>query len=460
MQRRHNPGRHGNQEKPRLRRGNDVKDLLSKQREAIAIAVQSLMLHKTRSFLTMLGIVFGVGAVIAMLSIGEGARQESLEQIEVLGVRNVIIRSLPQLEADEEEEPSIVRPYGISLKDAEAIRAVCGFADRIAVNWESDVESRTYQGTAPVKLIGTTPDHEAIFNIRLTDGQFITRHHIAANANVCLIGSEIKKKLFGFENPMSRLVKIEDQWFTVVGVMGEKKESLTGDAALPSINGSVIIPLSTAMSKFPREAKAGVARMGRRFRFRNQTGAGYLDRSTIDQIAVQVDEDADISEASAIISRLLRQRHNGQLDFTVTIPEQLIEQSQKTQSIFNIVMGAIAGISLLVGGIGIMNIMLASVLERTREIGIRRAIGATRAMIITQFLAEAAMLSIIGGLAGILLGWALTEIITAYAEWRTIVSLWSIMLAFTVAAATGIVFGYYPARRAADKDVIEALRYE
>ncbi len=437
-----------------------MKDLFSKQREAITIAIQSLTLHKTRSFLTMLGIVFGVGAVIAMLSIGEGARQESLEQIEVLGVRNVIIRSLPQPETDDEEEPGAVRPYGISLKDAEAIREVCSFADRIAVNWESDVESRTYQGTAPVKLIGTTPDHESIFNIRLTEGQFITRHHIDANANVCLIGSEIKQKLFGFDNPMNKLVKIEDQWFTVVGVMGGKKEALTGEAALPSINASMIIPLSTAMAKFPREMKGSVARMGRRYRYRSQIEDGYLDRNTIDQIAVQVDEETDISEAAAIISRLIRKRHNDQTDFTVTIPEQLIEQSQKTQSIFNIVMGAIAGISLLVGGIGIMNIMLASVLERTREIGIRRAIGATRAMIITQFLAEAAMLSIIGGLAGILLGWALTEIITAYAEWRTIVSLWSIILAFTVAAATGIVFGYYPARRAANKDVIESLRYE
>ena len=161
-----------------------------------------------------------------------------------------------------------------------------------------------------------------------------------------------------------------------------------------------------------------------------------------------------------MIGRLLRQRHNGQDDFTVTIPEQLIEQSQKTQGIFNIVMGAIAGISLLVGGIGIMNIMLASVLERTREIGVRRAIGATRAMIIAQFLAEAAMLSILGGLLGIVVGWALTGAITAYAEWRTIISAWSILLAFTVAAATGIVFGWYPAKRAANKDVIEALRYE
>ncbi|MFZ1729281.1 MAG: ABC transporter permease [Bacteroidota bacterium] len=437
-----------------------MKDLVSKNREAITIAFQSLTLHKMRSFLTMLGIVFGVGAVIAMLSIGEGARQESLEQIEVLGVRNVIIRSLPQPEPDEEDGPGTVRPYGISLKDADAIRDVCGFAEEITVNWESDVEARTYQGTSPVRLIGTTPEHEEIFNVRLEEGNFLSPHHLDTYANVCIVGSEIKQNLFGFENPLNKLVKIEDQWFTVIGVIAGKKEAVTGGIALPSLNASILIPLTTAMAKFPREATGSVARMGRRFRNRGNSDDEYLDRSSIDQVAVRIDDETDIAEASIIISRVLKNRHNDQMDFSVTIPEQLIEQSQKTQSIFNIVMGAIAGISLLVGGIGIMNIMLASVLERTREIGVRRAIGATRAMIITQFLAEATMLSVLGGVIGILLGWGLTELITAYAEWRTIISLWSILLAFTVAAATGIVFGYFPARRAADKDVIEALRYE
>lgn len=432
----------------------------AKYREAISIAYQSLTLHKTRSFLTMLGIVFGVGAVIAMLSIGEGARQESLEQIEVLGVRNIIIRSLPAPKTEDEEGPGSVRPHGISLKDVDAIRSICTFAEQITVNWESDVEARTYHGSASIKLIGTTPEHEDIFNIRLTDGDFLTDHHLSATSNVCLIGSEVKTELFGFANPLHKLVKIEDQWFTVIGVMAAKTEALTGDATLPSLNSGIIIPLTTAMAKFPREMTTSVSRMGRRFRFRNQADNEYLDRSTIDLIAVRIDEETDISEAASIITRLLSMRHGDQHDFTVTIPEQLIEQSQKTQSIFNIVMGAIAGISLLVGGIGIMNIMLASVLERTREIGVRRALGATRAMIVTQFLAEAGMLSVLGGIIGIFLGWTLTEVISAYAEWRTIISLWSIILAFSVAAATGILFGYYPAKRAAEKDVIEALRYE
>ncbi len=199
---------------------------LSKHREAVSIAFESLTLHKTRSFLTMLGIVFGVGAVIAMLSIGEGARQESLEQIEVLGVRNVIIRSLPEPESGDDNDPGTVRPYGISMKDADAIRQVCGFAEKIAINWESDVAARTYQGTAPVTLIGTTPEHMDIFNVRLEDGNFIAPHHLASYSNVCVVGSEIKQKLFGFENPLNKLVKIEDQWFTVIGVIAGKKRSL------------------------------------------------------------------------------------------------------------------------------------------------------------------------------------------------------------------------------------------
>ena len=434
-----------------------MRDIIGLFRESFSIAVESLSLHKMRSFLTMLGIVFGVGAVIAMLSIGEGARQESLEQIEVLGVRNIIIRSLPPPDGDEEEKGA-VRPFGITLKDADALRRVCSFAERQTVNWETDIEARTYQGDMRVTLIGTTPAHASIFNVRLSHGNFIIPHHMQQTSNVCVIGSDVRKSLFGFEDPLNKLVKLEDQWFRVIGIMEGKKEAISLDAALPAANSSVIIPLTTAMAKFPRE-EAGSSRSTRRRRFRRDDNT-FLDRSTIDQIAVQVQPETEITEAAAVITRLLRKRHNNQVDFTVTIPEQLIEQSQKTQSIFNIVMGAIAGISLLVGGIGIMNIMLASVLERTREIGVRRAIGATRAMIIAQFLTEAALLSVVGGITGIVVGWILTELITAYADWRTIVSAWSVLLAFTVAVATGILFGYYPARSAASKDVIEALRYE
>ncbi|HOJ05096.1 MAG TPA: ABC transporter permease [Bacteroidota bacterium] len=435
-----------------------MKDMFARHRESLRIALESLTLHKTRSMLTMLGIVFGVGAVIAMLSIGEGARQESLEQIEILGVRNIIIRSLEVPDTELEENPQS-RPLGISLKDAEALRSVFDFTERVTVNWESQVEARTYDGNMRVTMVGTTPEHAGIFTVRLALGGFINAHHMRATANVCVIGAEVKQALFGFEDPLFKMVKLQDQWFTVVGVAREKNAAAATGVALPATNASVYIPLTTAMAKFPRSSEDVPRRFGRRWRFRSGESE-FVDRNTIDQIAVQIREETPITEAAAVIRRLLMQRHNGKEDFVVTIPEQLIEQQQKTQGIFNIVMGAIAGISLLVGGIGIMNIMLASVLERTREIGVRRAIGATRAMIISQFLAEATMLSVFGGVAGIVLGWGLTEAITAYAEWRTIVSVWSIVLAFSVAAVTGIVFGYYPARRAADKDVIEALRYE
>jgi putative ABC transport system permease protein len=428
-------------------------------RESMRIAYESLTLHKTRSMLTMLGIIFGVGAVIAMLSIGEGARQESLEQIEVLGVRNVIIRSAAPPEATDDEQAA-TRPYGISLKDAEAITSICSFAERTSVSWESTVDVRTYEGKTKATLIGTTGTYASIFNLRLSDGHFLHEAHLTSTANVCVIGSEVKQALFGFKDAIGKLVKIQDQWFTVVGVLQRKNAARMPDVQSTPANETVLIPLTTAMAKFPRAAGEEQSTRRRGRRFRSSDNESYLDRSTIDQIAVQISADASITEAARVIEGIIRHRHNGQTDFTVTIPEVLIEQSQKTQSIFNIVMGAIAGISLIVGGIGIMNIMLASVLERTREIGIRRAIGATRAMIIVQFLTEAVLLSIAGGVIGIATGWGMTVLITVYAGWRTIMSVWAIGLAFTVAAATGILFGYYPARRAAEADIIDALRYE
>jgi putative ABC transport system permease protein len=432
-------------------------------KESVLIAVQSLALHKARSFLTMLGIIFGVGAVIAMLSIGEGARQESLEQIEVLGVRNIIVRTLEPDESGTGEEEKKTRPVGISTKDANAVREICPFAQNITVTWEAPIAARTYEGNVKTTLVGTEPAYASIFNVRMSEGSFLPPHHLQTTANVCIIGNEVKQALFGFANPINKLVKLQSQWFTVIGVMQAKKALKTDEKKGSSTNSMIIIPITSAMSQFPREMKITSRQMfsyGRRVRFGSSSQGQFIDRSTIDEIAVQVDKNTSISEASRIVSSIIQQRHGGQLDFSVTIPEQLIEQSQKTQSIFNIVMGAIAGISLLVGGIGIMNIMLASVLERTREIGVRRAMGATRLMVVIQFLSEAALLSLVGGVIGIFVGWGLTAIITAYAGWRTIISFWSIFIAFTVAVATGIIFGYYPAKRASEKDVIESLRYE
>jgi putative ABC transport system permease protein len=439
-----------------------MKQIFLTYRESFLIAVSSLSIHKTRSFLTMLGIIFGVGAVIAMLSIGEGARQESLAQIEVLGVRNIIIRSEVAEENDSDEKNLKPRPVGITRKDANAIRDVCPFSKNIAVTWETTIEARTYEGSIKTSLIGTEPEYAGIFNVKMSDGSFLLPHHLQTTANVCVIGNEIKKALFGFKNPLHQLVKLQDQWFTVIGVIQTKRSAKSIDEKFSSTNSMIIIPLTTAMARYPRELTMSSRRMisfGRRFRM-SSSGARFIDRSTIDQIAVQIDKQTSIAEASKVISRLLQTRHAGQMDFTITIPEQLIAQSQKTQGIFNVVMGAIAGISLLVGGIGIMNIMLASVLERTQEIGVRRAIGATKRMVVIQFLSEAALLSFFGGIVGIMVGWGLTSAISAYAGWLTIISAWSITLAFSVAVATGIVFGYYPAKRASEKDVIESLRYE
>lgn len=421
------------------------------------------MAHKLRSMLTMLGIIFGVGAVISMLSIGEGARQESLEQIELMGVRNIIIRTNVIDEESTSESEIKTRPMGISLKDADAITSICSFVENAAVSWESRVEARTYFGSAKVSLVGVTTEYSALFNLRMKDGVFFNRYHLVAANNVCVIGHEVKQAIIGFENAVGKYIKLGDQWFRVIGVIEPKKT--TAKAAgldVRNLNLDVYIPLTTAMAKFSRQEKGTSRRFFRRGMSFAILGSGgrYIDRSSIDQISVQIHSDVSIVEAAAVINNIFKRRHNGQNDVTITIPEELIKQSQKTQRIFNIVMGCIAGISLLVGGIGIMNIMLASVLERTREIGVRRAVGATKKTVIVQFLSEATMLSIAGGILGIALGWGLTQVITAYAGWRTIVDAWSIILAFGVSAMTGILFGYYPAKQAAEKDPIDALRYE
>jgi putative ABC transport system permease protein len=254
---------------------------------------------------------------------------------------------------------------------------------------------------------------------------------------VCVLGAGIKRDLFYFRDPLGARVKIGDDWFTVVGVMEHK---LAGGAEMAGndMNQQIYIPLSTSLQRFTLDPF----------------------ESEIDRIVARVGEPERVREAANIIQTTLARRHSNAADYQISIPEELLRQRQQTQRIFNIVMGCIAGISLLVGGIGIMNIMLASVLERTREIGIRRAIGATRKDIMGQFLVEAALLSFLGGMIGIILGWSMSYVITLYAGWKTIVSIFSVILAFGVSATVGILFGFYPARQAALMDPIESLRYE
>ncbi|MCX8010056.1 MAG: ABC transporter permease [Ignavibacteria bacterium] len=418
--------------------------------------------NKLRSALTMLGIIFGVAAVIAMMSIGEGAKQETLQQIELLGTNNIIIKKVTLTEASGETKASF--SPGLTLSDAKAIKEINPFISLITPIREMNANV-TYRSTIlQTRIVGTTPEYLETFNSKLTYGSFIKSFQINDRANVCVIGSGVKEKLFKFENPLGKKIKIEDSWFNIIGVIGAKSISPNASSGLGvhNFNEDVYIPITTMMYKMEK-VEVAVPQFSQRrgMVFSTQEDiVKVVDRNSLDQLTLKVNDTKNLREAAYLASRILERRHFGVKDYQIILPEELLEQKQRTQRIFNVVMGAIAGISLLVGGIGIMNIMLANILERTREIGVRRAVGATRFDILSQFLFEAITISLIGGILGILVGFILTSLISTYAQWKTIVSTFAVIISFFVSLATGLLFGIYPAKKAADKNPIESLRYE
>lgn len=429
--------------------------------ESFKIGLNGLRSNKTRTGLTMLGIIFGVAAVISMLSIGEGAKQETLQQIELLGTNNIIInkKAKEDLQLDTKASYSL----GLTTKDLEAILAIAPDIETITPVRESK-HSVMYKSSLSQNVItGTSTDYPRTFNSKLTEGTFFKEYHQELRANVCVIGSGVKERLFKYDSPLNKKIKIGEMWFSIIGVVAPKTISSAGSQSfgIRNFNEDIYIPLNTMVYKFTKvevdqtQVMRGMNSSGNPDDIVKQT-----DKVSLDQIIVKAKDSENLKEIANLIGRILERRHFGVKDYDIVLPEQLLEQKQKTQRIFNIVMGAIAGISLLVGGIGIMNIMLANILERTREIGVRRAVGATRTDILLQFLFEAVTISILGGLTGIIVGFILTALISTYAEWNTIVSPVAVILAFSVSAATGIVFGIYPAKKAAEKNPIESLRYE
>ena len=407
--------------------------------ESITVSVNGLQSHKLRSFLTMLGIIFGVAAVIAMLSIGEGAKQQALEQIKLMGINNIIVRDTG-VGGEEAEAQRTNFSEGLNLQDVVAVADVLTTVTALAPQKEFPLEVAYEDRVTETTVLATTPDYARIFNFLPTAGAFISDLDLRERAQVCVLGSDIKQELFFFADPIGQKIRLGQEWFTVVGVMERRAVSAgtSSEVVARDVNRDIYVPISSAHSRFPMATMA----------------------SPVDQITLQVGDDKRITESAVVIDRLMQRRHNGIQDYRIIIPEELLRQSQETQRIFNIVMGAIAGISLLVGGIGIMNIMLATVLERTKEIGVRRAVGATRRDIMYQFLVESIFLAFLGGLTGIVLGFSLTKVISLYAQWRTIVSMFAVVLSFGVSASVGIIFGLYPSMKAARLDPIESLRYE
>lgn len=426
------------------------------------VSFEALGAHKLRTLLTMLGVIIGVAAVVSMLSIGEGAKQEALEQISILGINNIIVNAKTPA-TSENSNIALQRSQGLNLADAENIARFSELVSNVVPQRYEPISAVSYFGqSAPVRVVATTPNFMLSSSIDVENGRFISDRDMADFSQVCVLGAKAKRGLFAFDNPIGKSIRIGELDFTVVGVMTDKyigRGKVEG-LELKNLNEDVYIPLTTAQKKLPREVQQSfggtVIIIGGSF----SGSEKEYNTPELDQLTISVSDLELVPAVSRLVERILQRRHNNVADFEIVVPESLLRQSQKTQQIFNIVMGAIAGLSLLVGGIGIMNIMLASVLERTREIGVRRAVGARRLDIMHQFLIEAVTICMIGCTIGILLGLVISKGISFYAGWPTIVSVFSIVLAVTVSTAVGIVFGMLPARKAAQLDVIESLRYE
>ncbi|MGO9258191.1 MAG: ABC transporter permease [Bryobacteraceae bacterium] len=409
----------------------------------IAQALANLRAQKTRTLLTALGIVFGVGSVIGMLAIGSGAKEESLRFIEQLGVRNVLIDSRPANSQEEFQQRRRSSP-GLSERDVRILQAnIEGLETMSARRTMHPARVLPKPARDVPELYGVRPAYSVIHSFHLAEGKFFDDSDDAASATVCVLGEGAKVNLLGYAPAVGKTIKLNDAWLTVVGVLTEQlmAGSQSSGGQMQDINNIVYIPLNTLQ-----------------YRFWDQSFANLKD--DLDGIELRLKPDADSIEVAKVVTAVLNSTHHNTQDFTVTIPAALLAQQQRTQTIFTYVMVAIAAISLLVGGIGIMNIVLATVLERTREIGIRRSIGARRFDIVRQFLTESVLISVGGGLLGIGFGFFLAWLIARTAEWKTIVTTASVVIAFGVSVAVGVVFGIYPAVKASRINPIDALRYE
>lgn len=414
---------------------------LARFTHTLELGFKSLMLRKLRSGLTILGIIFGVCSVITMLAVGNGAAFEAQERIKDLGSNNIIIESLKPPESDDKEQEDTLS-FGIKRRDMnsikQAIPKVAGIVPQRLMN--ENVLFRDKQKSA--QIIGTQPDLTSVESIPILRGRFLCELDISQKNTVCILNKSLADELFNYLNPLEETLKIDNVYFTVIGVTSEQ-----GDSEQSTASHRVYIPISTMQARYGDLI------------IKNASGSFSAEDIQLHKLILQMESPAAVLTAESQIINLLNRTHK-EKDYKLTVPLQLLKQSEETQKMFNIVLGSIAAISLLVGGIGIMNIMLATVTERTREIGLRRALGAKKSDIITQFMVEAVLLSLIGGCIGVLLGIAMPQIISNFTSMNAIISPGSVVLAFIISALTGIIFGIYPAAKSAQLDPIEALRNE
>ena len=442
------------------------------------IALEAVIANQVRSLLTALGIIFGVAAVIAMLAIGNGAQSEILEQIELVGVNNIIIQpNIEQIEqklgGDEEEESNKFSP-GLKLLDVESIRETIPGVEKLSpeILLESYIIKNGVRRSS--KLVGVEPSYFDVANFELLDGEMFNDIQLESGLPVCIIGKGIASKFFPRQNPIGEKLKVGNQWLEVIGVLKERfiSEQAISNLGIRDYNMDVYAPIQTVLIRYVNRDLVTGSGLKKNFgssgpfwlRFvrpqQNEEETKPTNYHQIDRLVVQVAESNKLNPTADVLARMLERRHYGVVDFEITIPELLLKQQQRTQNIFNIVLAAIAAISLLVGGIGIMNIMLASVMERIKEIGLRLSIGAKSTDIVMQFLFEAVMISITGGIVGVILGVGLAYAVSSLADFPTSISFSSILISFGVAATVGLIFGITPARRAASQDPITSLRHE
>ena len=426
----------------------------SRWKRTVRLGLKSLWLHRLRSLLTVLGIVFGVCSVIAMLAIGEGASYEAQEQIKNLGSQNIILRSIKPAEEQKVSDrgsQSYVLEYGLTYQDIQRIRATIPGVTvvvpaRVMREFVWNISRRI-----DCDIMATVPWYPQMRNQRLLQGRFFTDHEMDAKASVCVLGAEMLPALFPISTALGSHVRVGSDYYRVIGVMESRARSAKSDEISEVSKGGaasrMFIPLETAQTRY------GDILMKRR------SGSFEAERIALHEVTIKVEDRDDVIPISLAIKDLMNRNHKKK-DYDMVVPLELLKRAERTKQIFNIVLGSIAAISLIVGGIGIMNIMLASVTERTREIGIRRALGANRHDITIQFLVETVMLSGAGGLLGVFLGLVIPLAVSYFAGMKTIVTLWSPLLAFSISGLVGVIFGLYPALRAAKMDPVEALRHE
>ena len=438
------------------------------------IGAEALIANRFRAILTSLGIIFGVAAVIAMLAIGAGTEKEIIEQIKQIGSNNIVIKSRVEKKKSSEADPAVQAKQengkyspGLSLADAENILETIPEVNFVSPEIESEMSFYSEGLITTGNLIGITNRYFETNNLMLDEGLAFSKDQLSKSAPVCIIGRGIKAKLFSKVEPIGQRLKCGGTWLTVIGVLENRdvSQSSSQKLSIRNVNTEVYIPVNTMLMRFFNRSNVTVADIKLANEQSEDEEAAPVEKVDVnyhqlDRMIVNVKDSKHIEGTVELIEKMLLRRHNAVDDYEIVVPELLLKQEQRTRKLFNIVLAVIAGISLLVGGIGIMNIMLASVLERTKEIGLRLSIGARRRDIVFQFIAEAVMISLSGGLLGILMGIIISVLIEKLAGIQTIISGASVMLSFFVSVSVGLLFGIFPAKRASQQSPMESLRYE